>query len=60
MFKIPKKYEAAIKEIYKDEDGIWCLLNKGFSHGVDKTSVIHCETYSDLRSELKDIKGVSA
>ncbi len=56
MFKIPKKYQAAIKEIYEDEDGIWCILNSEWVHGVDEAHTIHCETYKELRSELTDIR----
>ena len=56
MFRIPKKYQPAIKEIYKDEDGVWCNLNDGWVHGVDETHIIHCETFSELRSELSDIR----
>ncbi len=56
VFRIPKKYQPAIKEVYKDEDGVWCNLNDGWVHGVDGTHVIHCETYTELRSELPDIR----
>lgn len=59
VFKVPKKYQAAIKEVYQNEDGIWCILNSGWVHGVDETQTIHCETYKELRSELPDIKRVS-
>lgn len=45
-----------IKEIYEDEDGIWCLLKKGYIHGTDETQVIHCETYKELKEELKEVK----
>lgn len=57
MFKIPKKYEDAIREVYKDEDGVWCMLNKGYTHGTDQNEVIHCESFTELRSELKYIEG---
>ena len=30
MFKVPKKYQAAIKEVYQDEDGIWCILTLAY------------------------------
>ena len=56
MFKVPKKYQAAIKEVYQDEDGIWCNLNPGWVHGVDENQTIHCETFKELRLELPDIK----
>jgi len=57
-FKIPQKYKQAIKEIYEDEDGIWCILNPGWTH-IDDAHTIHCETYKELRSELTDIKQVT-
>lgn len=58
MFNIPKKYQSAIKKLYTDEDGIWCLLNDGYAHGTDETKVIHCETFKELRSEFRYIKKV--
>ena len=57
MFKIPKKYEDAIREVYKEEARVWCMLNKGYTHGTDQNEVIHCESFTELRSELKYIEG---
>lgn len=51
--KLTKKQKEFVKEIYKDEDGIWCLLKTGYGYGIDENSVIHCETYSELKEELK-------
>ena len=56
LLRIPKIYKPEIKEIYKDEVGVWCNLNDGWVHGVDETHIIHCETFSELRSELSDIR----
>ena len=52
---IPQKYHCMIKELYKDEDDIWCVLNIGYQtreHG----RTIHEETITGLRYELKGIK----
>jgi hypothetical protein len=55
--KIPKKYQAAIKEIYTDEDGIWCNLNPNWGCGVfHEDGVMHCETWAELREEMTYIR----
>lgn len=56
-----KQYHPTQKptELVQDEDGIWCILNPGWVHGVDETQTIHCETYKELRAELPDIKRLS-
>ena len=56
--KIPKKYHTAIKEIYKDEDGYWCILNKGYTSGIDEGRVIHEESAKGLLREIRNIKEV--
>lgn len=58
MFRVPSKYKLSIRNVYTDEDGIWCNLNEGWVHGVDENQVIHCETFDELRRELSDIKKV--
>lgn len=56
--RLTKKQKEFVKEIYRDEDGVWCILNPGFGWGVDETSVIHCETYAELKEEMKDVHSV--
>ena len=53
--KLTKKQQEFVREIYKDEDGVWCNLKPGYGWGVDGNHVIHCETYMELREELKDV-----
>ncbi len=56
-YKIPKKYKEAVKELYQDEDGIWCTLNDGWGCGVfHNDGVMHCETIKELRNEMTYIK----
>lgn len=56
-FKLTENQKKKIKEIYKDEDGIWCILEKGYCHSNnDDAGVIHCETKQELRHEVKYIK----
>ena len=58
MFKVPSKYESAVRSVYTDEDGIWCILNENWVHGTDENQVIHCETFDELRRELTDIREI--
>lgn len=53
--KLTKKQQEFVREIYKDDDGVWCSLKPGYGWGVDRNRVIHCETYTELREELKDV-----
>lgn len=55
-YKIPKKHQVAIKEVYQDEDGIWCTLNSGYVWGIDENSICNAENYKQLLEELKEIK----
>lgn len=56
-FKLTENQKKKIKEIYRDEDGIWCILEKEYCHSSnDDAGVIHCETKQELRHEVKYIK----
>lgn len=54
-YKIPKKYEDAIGEVYKDDDGIWVLLNVGFFDSDMGGRTIHVDDGKELRSALTNI-----
>lgn len=55
--RIPKKYRAAVKDIYRDEDGYWCTLNPGY-HLVDYYGerTIHEDTYREFMKVFKLIR----
>ena len=56
-FRLTENQKKKIKEIYRDEDGIWCILEKDYCHSNnDDAGVIHCETKKELRHEVKYIK----
>lgn len=56
-FKLTDNQHKKIKEIYCDEDGIWCILEKEYCHSNnDNAGVIHCETKQELRHEIKYIR----
>ena len=51
LTKIPKKYHTAIKDIYHDEDGYWCIIGCGsgwrlYNYLSDYT--IHEATFADI------------
>lgn len=51
--KLSQKQKVFVKEIFTDEDGICCVLRQGFEHRIDHSKILHCESYSKLRNELK-------
>lgn len=51
--KLSQKQKVFVKEIFTDEDGICCVLRQGFKHRIDHSKILHCESYSKLRNELK-------
>lgn len=55
--KIPKKYQAVIKEVYKDDDGYWCQLNKGYVW-LDDATVCNGESFEQLLEALKEVEKV--
>jgi len=54
--KIPKKYHTAIKEIYRDSDGYWCMIKEGYTSGIDEGRVIHEESAKGLLREIRNIR----
>lgn len=53
--RLTKKQQEFVKEIYKDEDGVWCKLNPGYIHDTWGTTIIHCDTYAELKEEFKEV-----
>ena len=53
--RVPRKYYAMIREIYRDEDGYWVYLNPGY-HTVDHGKTIHEETVAGVLREIRQIK----
>ena len=51
--KIPKKYQNIIYEIYHDEDGWWCVLNRGWCYDQQSQHVIHEDTKKDILQCIK-------
>lgn len=53
--KIPSKYRIAIRDIYKDEDGYWCCINKNNfkleNYYADYT--IHEDTFQEVLNVIK-------
>lgn len=55
-YKVPRKYEKMVKEIYQDSDGIMIHLADGW-FGVDETTVIFEDTWKEALEVLRlDIK----
>ena len=55
IVRVPKKYQKAIKEIWKDQDGWWATLNNGYVSGVDENSVINGEDWKQIREAMDEI-----
>lgn len=52
--QIAKKYQPAIRDIYKDEDGYWCTLTSEYIlDGYDAERTIHEDTMKELKSVLR-------
>lgn len=60
---IPKKYHDSIREIYKDQDGYWVVLNTGYYAsglgGYDEAHTIHEDTVKELLKQVRQIKEVT-
>jgi hypothetical protein len=60
--KVPKKYHHMIKEIYKDDDGYWVILNDGFyaaGYGpYDEFHTIHEDTVSEVLYHIRQLEHV--
>lgn len=50
-YKVPAKYQEAIKSIYEDDDGIWIKLNEGWE-GEPGCTIIHEENWAGARNSL--------
>ena len=53
--KVPKKYQAAIKEIYRDYDGVWVILNDGFIAPSTGCQTIHEDRQIDALACIREI-----
>jgi hypothetical protein len=55
---VPKSKHAAIRDAYKDEDGIWICLKDGWeaSRTDAGAKTIHADTVSELRYQIAGIK----
>lgn len=52
--QIAKKYQPAIKDIYRDDDGFWCTLNREYKlNGYCSERTIHEDTMKELKSVLR-------
>lgn len=53
---IPKRKQAAIREIYEDQDGFWIILNEGWNaDGMD----FHCRTIHSGGDEMTDVETIA-
>lgn len=55
---IPKKYQSAVVDIYKDMDGWWIELSNDFISTSTETHTIHEYTLADLKKQFKTITKV--
>ncbi len=55
MKYVPKKYQAAIKDIYKDIDGYWVELHAEYISTTTQVSTIHEYSLNDIRKQFKTI-----
>jgi len=54
--RIPKKYHAAIKDVYRDEDGYWCIIgcNSGWKlEGYFSDYTVHEDTVHDIVTVIR-------
>lgn len=60
LAKIPKKYHVAIKDIFHDEDGYWCIVGceSGWKlYGYFSDYTIHEDIFTDvLRGIRKSLR----
>lgn len=54
--KIPKKYESAIKEIYKDSEGYWVYAEKGYIFANTGCHTAHEYTQKDIMSAIRTLE----
>lgn len=55
--QIAKKYQPAIKDIYHDEDGYWCVLScegEYILDGYDSEYTIHEDTMREVKQILRE------
>ena len=53
---IPKKYQERIQEIFRDDDGYWIYLKKGWRKGDDICHTLAEDTQKQLMWELRQTK----
>lgn len=51
---VPLPKRNAIRDIYRDQDGIWVCLNKGWKT-FDEYHTIHVDTIKEMKEEIKNI-----
>ena len=56
---IPKKYHKYIKEAWRDSDGIWVQLKRGYIFAITLTTVVVQDTMQDLKIDLAEIRKAS-
>lgn len=53
--KLPKKYQKAVKDFYKDQDGYWLTLREGYYlDGYDAEKTIHEDTKAEILTVLRE------
>ena len=55
--QIAKKYQPAIKDIYKDEDGYWCQLDPDGAYRLDgyySEHIVHEDTMKEIKAVLRN------
>lgn len=58
MKYVPKSKQAAIRDVYKDEDGYWICLKDGWEASRTDAGcyTIHADTIPELRYQIAGIK----
>ncbi len=54
------KFGRYIKDLYCDQDGVWCILKEGFTTDGVGGRTFHCETYAELTGLLKSVPPVKS
>ena len=60
--RIPKKYQAGLSEVYRDDDGIWGYCADGYyaagMDGYDACHTIHEDNVADFMRQVRLIKSL--
>lgn len=51
--RIPKKYAPRVQEVFKDDDGYWIYLNRGWFWDDPGLHTIHEDTQRELLVQLR-------